>query len=55
LKHECGFVWGEDQRKVLEKIKTYMASPPVLQAPRAGEDCRLYIAAQSQVSGAVLT
>jgi hypothetical protein len=55
LKHENGFIWGEEQRKAFEKIKKYLTSPPVLQAPRAGKGFRLYIAAQEHVIGAALT
>jgi hypothetical protein len=55
LKHEEGFVWGDEQRRVFDKIKEYLASPPVLQAPRAGKNYRLYVMAQDHMIGAVLT
>jgi hypothetical protein len=55
LKHENEFTWGEEQREAFERIKKYFASPPVLQAPRAGRGFRLYIAVQEHVIGAALT
>jgi hypothetical protein len=55
LKHESEFVWGDEQRRAFERIKAYLTSPPVLQAPRADKDCRLYITTQNHVMGAVLT
>jgi hypothetical protein len=36
LKHEKDFMWGNVQREAFEKIKVYISSPPVLQAPKAG-------------------
>jgi hypothetical protein len=38
-----------------EKIKEYLASPPVLRAPKVGKPFKLYIAAQEHVVGAMLT
>jgi hypothetical protein len=55
LKHENEFMWGEEQNKVFERIKEYLATPPVLRAPRVGESFRLYIAAEGHVIGAALT
>jgi hypothetical protein len=55
LKHENEITWGEEQCKAFEKIKKYLTSPPVLQAPRVGKGFRLYIATQEHVIGAALT
>jgi hypothetical protein len=55
LKHEERFQWGDEPRQAFEKIKGYLVSPPVLQAPRVGKDFKLYIAVQERVIGAVLT
>jgi hypothetical protein len=44
LKHENEFTWGEERREAFERIKKYLASPLVLQAPRTGKPFRLYIA-----------
>jgi hypothetical protein len=49
LKHEEDFQWGHDRRQAFEGIKRYLASPPVLQGPRAGKDFRSYIATQERV------
>jgi hypothetical protein len=46
---------GADQRKAFERIKEYLSSAPVLRAPKVGEACKLYIAAQHSVMGTVLT
>jgi hypothetical protein len=45
LKHECEFVWGEEQKRAFAHIKEYLSSPPVLRAPKAGKDFKLYVAA----------
>jgi hypothetical protein len=36
-------------------IKSYLTSPPVLQAPKSGVPFRLYVAAEPSVIGAILT
>jgi hypothetical protein len=46
---------GEEQRRALGRIKRYLASPPMLQTPRAGVEFRMYVAAQEHVIGAALT
>jgi hypothetical protein len=53
LKHE-EFTWGAEQREAFEKIKEYLVSPPVLQALKAGNLFKMYIAVQERVIGAVL-
>jgi hypothetical protein len=54
LKHEEGFTRGAEQREAFEKIKEYLMSPPVLQARKAGNPFKMYIAMQERVIGAVL-
>jgi hypothetical protein len=46
---------GADQRKAFEQTKEYLSNAPVLRVPRVGEACKLYIAAQSNVIGAMQT
>jgi hypothetical protein len=56
LKHEKEFAWGgRAKRSTFERIKEYLANPPVLRAPKVGETFQLYIVAQPHVIGAVLT
>jgi hypothetical protein len=45
---------GAEQQETFEKIKEYVVSPPVLQALKAGNPFKMYIATQEQVIGAVL-
>jgi hypothetical protein len=52
LKHEREFRWGDEQREAFDKIKRYLISPPT---PKVGASFKLYIAAQNNVIGAVLT
>jgi hypothetical protein len=54
LKREEEFTWGVEQRQAFNKIKEYSVTPPVLQAPKAGNPFRMYIAAQEWVIRAVL-
>ena len=46
---------GGGQQEAFEKIKYYLSSPPILQAPRRGVPFRLYVAAEDKVIGVVLT
>jgi hypothetical protein len=55
LKHDKDFRCGDEQRRAFEKIKTYLTTPPVLQAPRDNGGFKLYIATQEKVIGTVLT
>ena len=55
LKHENEFIWGAEQKRAFERIKEYLASPPVLKAAKVGIDFRLYVAVQEHVLGVVLT
>jgi hypothetical protein len=54
LKHEEEFTWGIEQRDAFKTITEYLVSPPMLQAPKAGNPFKMYIAAQERVIGAVL-
>jgi hypothetical protein len=55
LKSGAEFTWGAKQQEAFYKIKSYLTSPPVLQAPKSGVPIRLYVAAEPSVIGAVLT
>jgi hypothetical protein len=46
---------GEKQQEAFDEIKSYLTSPPVLQAPKSDVSFRLYVAAEPSVIGAVLT
>jgi hypothetical protein len=54
LKHENEFRWGNEQREAFNKIKSYLATPAVLRAPRLGKDFKLYISVESHMIGSVL-
>jgi hypothetical protein len=54
LKHEGDFSWGAEQDEALERIRRYLTSPPILQAPKPGQGFRLYIATQERAIGAEL-
>jgi hypothetical protein len=56
LKSAAEFTWGgAKQQEAFDKIKSYLTSPPVLQAPKSGVPFRLYVAVEPSVIGAVLT
>ena len=55
LKDEAEFTWGAEQQDAFEKIKKYLSSPPVLEAPKRGIPFGLYVAAEDKVIDAVLT
>jgi hypothetical protein len=54
LKHEEGFIWEVEQPEAFEKIKEYLMSPPMLQAPKTGNPFKTYIATQERIIGAIL-
>ena len=54
LKDEAKFTWGAEQQESFEKIKNYLSSPLVLNAPRRGVPFRLYVAAEDKIIGVVL-
>ena len=55
LKNETEFAWGAKQQEAFEKIKIYLSSPPVLNAPRRGVRSRRYVTAEDKVIVVVLT
>jgi hypothetical protein len=55
LKSGAEFTWGAKQQEAFDEIKSYLTSPPVLQAPKSGFPFRLYVAVEPSVIGAVLT
>ena len=55
LKNEAEFSWGAKQQEAFDEIKRCLSTPPVLKAPKTGEPFRLYVAADDNVIGAVLT
>jgi ribonuclease HI len=55
LKDEAEFAWGAKQQVAFDQIKHYLSTPPVLRTPKSGESFWLYIAAQEDVIGAILT
>jgi hypothetical protein len=55
LKDEAEFAWGAKQQVAFDQIKYYLSTPLVLRAPKSGEPFWLYIAAQEDVIGAILT
>jgi hypothetical protein len=55
LKSGAEFTWGAKQQEAFDKIKSYLTSPPVLQAPKSGVPFQLYVAAEPSVIMAVLT
>ena len=55
LRDETEFTWGAKQQQAFEKIKVYLSSPPMLNAPKRGVPFRLYVAAEDKVIGAILT
>jgi hypothetical protein len=46
---------GGMAQRSFDRMNSYLAKPPVLQAPREGEPIRLYVATTDRVLGAVLT
>jgi hypothetical protein len=55
LKSGAEFTWGAKQQEAFDEIKSYLTSPPVLQAPKSGVPFRFYVAVEPSVIGAVLT
>jgi hypothetical protein len=55
LKSGVEFTWGAKQQEAFNEIKSYLTSPPVLQVPKSGVPFRLYVVAEPNVIGAVLT
>jgi hypothetical protein len=55
LKDEAEFTWGAKQQVAFDQTKHYLSTPPVMRAPKSGQQFRIYTAAQQDVVGAVLT
>jgi hypothetical protein len=49
LKHQEKFVWTPEVEQALAQLKDFLSKPPVLMAPRKGEQLLLYIAATTHV------
>src|SRR5947207_8331768 len=54
LKQADRFEWNQEAERVLEDLKEYLSSPPVLMAPLPEEPLLLYVAATPAVVSAVL-
>ena len=54
LKKSGPVEWNHEAEKALQSLKSYLASPPILVAPKEKEPLLLYIAATNQVISAVL-
>jgi hypothetical protein len=55
LHHEKYFVWGQEHRGALERIREYITNSPMLKTPKISESFRLYVSAQEHVIGVSLT
>jgi hypothetical protein len=55
LKNDAEFIWGAEQQAAFEEIKEYLSTSPVLKVPQSGLHFRLYVAAENDVIGDVLT
>jgi hypothetical protein len=49
LKNDVDFIWGAKQQEAFDVIKSYLTSPPVLQAPKSGIPFKLYEAAKKML------
>jgi hypothetical protein len=49
LKHQEKFVWTPEADQALAQLKDFLSKPPVLTAPRKGEQLPLYLAATTHV------
>jgi hypothetical protein len=49
LKHQEKFVWTIEADRALAQLKDFLSKPPVLTAPRKGEQLLLYLAATTHV------
>jgi hypothetical protein len=49
LKHQKKFVWTPEADQALAQLKDFLSKPPVLTAPRNGEQLLLYLAATTHV------
>jgi hypothetical protein len=49
LKHQEKFVWTTEADQALAQLKDFLSKPPVLTAPRKGDQLLLYLAATTHV------
>jgi hypothetical protein len=49
LKHQEKFVWTPEADQALAQLKDFLSKPPILTAPRKGEQLLLYLAATTHV------
>jgi hypothetical protein len=49
LKHQEKFVWTTEADQALAQLKDFLSNPPVLTAPRKGEQLLLYLSATTHV------
>jgi hypothetical protein len=49
LKHQEKFVWTPEADQALAQLKDFLSKPPVLTAPRKGEQLLLYLAVTTHV------
>ncbi|KAM5551791.1 hypothetical protein ABKV19_026575, partial [Rosa sericea] len=54
LQGQKEFVWEPKHQEAFDKIKAYLASPPVLIPPRAGFPLKLYVSAAEASIGSLL-
>ena len=54
MKRSGTFKWTPEADKAFEDLKKYLASPPVMVAPRTGEHLKRYLSATPQTASAVL-
>ena len=54
MKRSGTFKWTPEADKAFEDLKKYLASPPVMVAPRPGEHLKLYLSATPQTVSAAL-
>ncbi|GAV91531.1 rve domain-containing protein/RVT_3 domain-containing protein [Cephalotus follicularis] len=54
LRDPKGFSWSDDCQAAFDKLKEYLASPPLISKPKDREDLYLYLAATSGAVSAVL-
>ncbi|GAV72761.1 rve domain-containing protein/RVT_3 domain-containing protein [Cephalotus follicularis] len=54
LRDPKGFSWSDDCQAAFDKLKEYLASPPLISKHKDGEDLYLYLAATSGAVSAVL-
>jgi hypothetical protein len=49
LKHQEKFVWTPEEEQTLAQLKDFLSKPPVLTAPRKGEQLLRYLATTTHV------